>query len=83
MKNIFVLATIVSVVYFLCKFLEMRFILKEDKPLKMLVRETLHVYVSVVLGLFIADQFKVAKGGVDKLTGGGGGPAVFIDNPGF
>jgi hypothetical protein len=83
MENIFVLATIISVVYFLCKFLEMRFILKEDKPLKFLIRETMHVYLSVLLGLFIADQFNVAKSSATKLTGGSGPPAVFVDNPGF
>ena len=69
MENLFLLATIISVVYFLFKFLEMRFVKKEDKPLKELVRDTLHVYISAVIGIFIADQFKVAKSSVDKLTG--------------
>lgn len=83
MENMFVLATIISVVYFLCKFLEMRFILKEDKPLKILFRDTLHVYLSVLIGLFIAEQFNISKFSVDKLTGGANNVAVFVDNPGF
>ena len=82
MENLFLLATIISVVYFLFKFLEMRFVKKEDKPLKELVRDTLHVYISAVIGIFIADQFKVAKSSVDKLTGSAN-VAVFVDNPGF
>ena len=83
MENLFLLATIISVVYFLFKFLEMRFVKKEDKPLKELVRDTLHVYISAVIGIFIADQFKVAKSSVDKLTGVSANVAVFVDNPGF
>ena len=80
MENIFILATIVSVVYFLCKFLEMKYIIKELKPLKLLIRETLLVYISVVIGLFVLKQFKelevnsnFKKGNID----------VFIDNPDF
>ena len=80
MENIFILATIVSVVYFLCKFLEMKYIIKELKPLKLLIRETLLVYISVVIGLFVKKQFKelevnsnFKKGNID----------VFIDNPDF
>jgi len=61
----------------------MRFIVKEDKPLKILFRDTLHVYLSVLIGLFIAEQFNIAKSSVDKLTGGSNNVAVFVDNPGF
>lgn len=80
MDNIFVLATLISIVYFLSKFVEMRFILKEIKPLKSLIRETLLVYVSVVIGLFIANQFDLMKSSLNAV---GGGVNVFVDNPGF
>ena len=80
MENIFALGAIISIIYFLCKFIEMRFILKEVKPLKVLIRETLHVYVSVIIGLFIANQFNIMKGAVNTMTGG---VNVFVDNPGF
>jgi hypothetical protein len=80
MENIFILATIISVVYFLCKFLEMRFITKEIKPLKLLIRESLHVYLSSVLGLFIIRQFKELE---SKSNFKGGNINVFVDNPDF
>lgn len=79
MDNIFILATLISIVYFLSKFVEMRFILKEIKPLKSLIRETLLVYVSVVVGLFIANQFDLMKSSMNAV----GGVNVFVDNPGF
>lgn len=80
MENIFVLSTLLSIVYFLAKFIEMRFVLKEIKPLKFLVRETLLVYVSAAIGLFIANQFDMMKTAVNAV---GGGVNVFVDNPGF
>lgn len=82
MENIFVLSILISIVYFLAKFIEMRFILKENKPLKILIRETLFNYISTVIGLFIANQFDMMKTAINTL-GRGGGVNVFIDNPGF
>ena len=37
MDNIFVIAAIISVIFIIAKFLEMRFIEKESKPLKLLI----------------------------------------------
>lgn len=56
MENLFLIATIISVVYFLLKFFEMRFLLKESKPLKILIRDTLVVYFSVLAGTYISYQ---------------------------
>lgn len=80
MENIFVLSTLISIVYFLAKFIEMRFVLKDIKPLKFLIRETLLVYVSTVVGLFVANQFDMMKQATNSV---GGGVSVFVDNPGF
>lgn len=80
MENIFVLSTLIAIVYFLAKFIEMRFVLKEIKPLKVLIRETLLAYISAVIGLFVANQFDMMKTAVNSI---GGGVNVFVDNPGF
>jgi hypothetical protein len=56
MDNIFLIAGIISVIFFLVKFLEMRYVEKESKPLKFLIRDTLVVYISVVTGNFIYEQ---------------------------
>ena len=52
----FMLASIISVVYFLFKFLEMRMLDKENKPLKDILKETMIVYVSVLAGEFVLNQ---------------------------
>ena len=78
----FVIASVISVVYCIVSFLEMRFFQKESKPLKMLLRDTLLVYVSVVIALFVLEQIQPV------LSGGGSvmastDPKVFVGEPGF
>jgi hypothetical protein len=79
MDNIFLVAGIISVIFFVAKFLEMRYVDKEPKPLKVLIRDALLVYISVVAGGFIVDQLKpvIEEGDLPKA------PLVFTDNPEF
>jgi hypothetical protein len=80
MDNIFLIASIISIIFFIGKFIEMRFIERENKPLKLLVRDSLLVYFSVILGDFIINQ-------VSPIINGGNGNSVitpiFTDNPEF
>lgn len=78
MDNIFVIAAIISIIYIIAKFLEMRFIEKENKPLKLLIRDSLLVYFSVIFSYFIINQINPSFKGGTKLT-----TPVFTDNPGF
>ena len=82
MDNIFFIACIISLVFLVFKFIEMRFVDKESKPLKYLIRDTLLVYASVILGSFVLDQLRPVLNEVEGITGGGP-PAVFVDNPSF
>ena len=80
MDNIFIIATVISVIFLIAKFLEMRFIEKENKPLKILIRDSLVVYFSVVFGYFIISQLNpIMKGGANISLS----TPVFTDNPGF
>ena len=47
MDNLFINAGIIAFIYILVKFAEMRVILKENKPLKELVKDTIFVFISV------------------------------------
>ena len=69
-------AFIISIVYLLFKFIEMRFIIKKNKPLKELVREALLVYLSVLAGYFIIEQIIPLKSALQV-------PKVFTDTPDF
>lgn len=56
MQNIFLFAFVISVVYLFVKFFEMRLMSKENKPVKILVWETLLVFLSSIAGVFIYEQ---------------------------
>jgi hypothetical protein len=66
---------VVAIMYIILRFIEMRFILKENKPLKVLFRDTIIVYLSTVSGLFILEQFATSIGK--------SAPKVFTDIPNF
>ncbi|RZD41274.1 MAG: hypothetical protein CXT73_05250 [Methanobacteriota archaeon] len=75
-QSIFVAGVAIATVYLLFRFIEMRFILKEKKPLKFLIRDTLMVYLSVVIGNFILSQFSSSI--IEQKS-----PEVFTDIPNF
>lgn len=79
MDNIFVVAGFISIIFLVMKFVEMRFLDKESKPLKVLIRDALLVYFSVISGYFIMEQL---SDGMKKMEGGTATP-VFVDNPEF
>tara|TARA_B100001063_G_C16514798_1_gene428671 strand:- start:104 stop:337 length:234 start_codon:yes stop_codon:yes gene_type:complete len=72
----FMVGGIISVIYFLLKFIEMRFIVKENKPLKLLFRDTLVVYIGSILGLSVYSQF-------NELSSVAAQPEVFTNDPSF
>lgn len=79
MENIFLFAGIISIIFFIIKFVEMRFIEKESKPLKYMIRDSLLTYFSVVIGYFIIEQIKPLTEEIinNRQT------VVFTDNPNF
>ena len=74
--SIFFTSICVSITYILLKYIEMRFVLKEPKPLKLLFRDSLIVYFSVVGGFFVFNQFNDLP--IENVT-----PNVFTNDPGF
>ncbi len=76
-QSIFFTAGVVSVIYVIVRFLEMRFILKENKPLKTLARDGLIVYFSVIGGDFIMQQIQPLSENVTSKV------AAFTNQPDF
>ena len=77
MDNIFLLAGVISVVFCIAKFVEIRFSSDEPKPLKLILRDALLVYVCVIVGYYLLDQIKPFTKNVGQST------QVFMDNPEF
>ena len=74
-KSTLTLSAISAVLYVLFRFIEMRFILKENKPLKHLFRDGLLVFLSVFLGKFVLNQINTVN--FEKT------PDVFTNDPDF
>ena len=89
MENNFIIAILITVLFCLAKFIEMRFIEKQMKPLKFLVRDTCIVFMSGVAATFIffnmdstmTDFFNVVT--ETKSVPQGGAAEIFTDAPGF
>ena len=77
-NKLFVLGGCIAAVYFIIRFIEMRFILKEDKPLKSLIKDSLFVFVSVLLGGVVSEQLKYFSDVVGVKS-----PEVFTNTPDF
>ena len=76
MENIYLTAFVVALIFLIAKFLEMRFITKENKPIKVIVIDTIFVYFSVLIGYFIIEQFNLKTKALVEAP-------VFVDNPKF
>jgi ABC-type tungstate transport system substrate-binding protein len=72
----FAIAGIIAFIFLIAKFIEMRFIEKENKPLKIMIRDALLVYCCVLVGLVLYEQVSPANLEIKS-------PNVFTDNPEF
>lgn len=79
MNNEIITGVIVSTIFFIIKFIEMRFVQRENVPLKTLVVNTLIVFVSTILSLMIMKQFNIDEiiGSIKSV------PSVFTGKPDF
>ena len=78
MEKYIIHSGIIAFIYLLMKFVELRMVKKEAKPLKELVRDTIIVYLSAMLGLYIISEFMPSDEVVNKIV-----TNVFTDLPGF
>ncbi len=78
-KNKFTISGVIAVVFFLIKFMEMRFLDRENKPLKELVKETILVFFSATGGFFVMEQLSAVIPNEAKLVS----PPIFTGGPEF
>jgi len=77
--NQVITSSIISIIFFIFKFIEMRFILKENKPLKSLFTDSLIVFISATVAIILLEQFNLNEiiGNIKEA------PSVFVNNPDF
>ena len=73
------LPAIICIIYFLLKYIEMKFIFKNVKPLKELLKDTGIVFIVSLVSIIVIDKFNLNEMVTDiKST-----PTVFTSNPDF
>jgi hypothetical protein len=77
MEKYIIHSGIIAFIYLLMKFVELRITQKEVKPVKELIRDTIIVYLSAMVGLYIINEFMPTTSVVKTVTN------VFTDPPGF
>lgn len=78
MENLFYYSITISIIYFLIKILELKYSdNKEEKPLKVVLKDSFIVFLSSVVGIYILSQFmlKEISKKIEK--------NVFVNNPDF
>ena len=79
MTNNILISIIISLIYIIFKFLEMRYIKKENRPLKDLILDSIGVLLSSLLTFFLFEQFNLK----DLLNNIEEAPEVFTGAAGF
>ncbi len=84
MSNMYLLATSISFVYFVFRFIEIRTSKEEAVPLKNILKDTVVVFVASLLGICLLDSLTpfIDETSLPK-QGGGGKSMAFTDNPNF
>ena len=77
MEKYIIHSGIIAFIYLLMKFIEMRIVQKETKSIKELIRDTIIVYLSAMVGLYIIAEFIPTSSSLQTVTN------VFTDAPGF
>jgi hypothetical protein len=87
MEKILLLAISISVLFFIIKLVMMKYVEKETKPLKFLVRDAFVVFASAFLPIFVFFQMSGTFNTLFGIGGGGGDnipqTQIFTDTPGF
>jgi hypothetical protein len=79
-NNLFITAILISILFFLLKVMENKVFSKDDIKLKIVFKDSLFVFLSVIVGLNLMDQLIPLIYENGEI---GSNPHVFTDTPGF
>jgi len=82
MSDILTLSLASATVYLIIRFIEMKYIDKDDKPIKLLMKDAVFVFLGVYLANFIVDQMGDMSQG-STISGGTIKTPAFTGDPAF
>ena len=84
MDNMLMLATSISFVYFVIRFIQIKQSKDDEKPsIKSVMKDTLVIFISSILGITLMEQLSPFLNESKSVGGGGGKSPAFTDNPNF
>lgn len=75
-NNYLISSLIISIIFFVYKFIEMRYVIKENKPIKQFFKETLAVFSCSFIGIYLID---VINTNINQIIP----PNAYTSNPDF
>tara|TARA_B100000674_G_C37687776_1_gene844518 strand:+ start:250 stop:489 length:240 start_codon:yes stop_codon:yes gene_type:complete len=79
MQDKLLVALIISIIYVIFKFIDMRFVQKDNKtPPKNLMKDSIYSFVSCLSGLYLVEYFGLFSDSMPKNQTG-----AFLDEPNF
>ncbi len=85
MEKVVFLSVVISVLFFIYKIFEMKYVDKEAKPLKLIVRDTVVVFTCTFIPVMLFFQFDGKMGEIFNMSSetAAAPPKVFTGDPGF
>mgnify|MGYP006076717909 CR=1 FL=1 len=80
MEQNLIISTLITLIFFAITFGEMKYVSKNVRPIKELIKETILVYISSFLGLFLISKLNLFK---KVATEGPNVTQVLVDKPEF
>ena len=78
MKDKLLVALIISILFLILKFIDIRFSQKDNKtPPKSLAKEAVFTFISSIITLYLIEYFGLLSNNIKKPTG------AFLDDPNF
>ena len=84
MSDILTLSIASSIIYLIFRFIEMKYVNREDKPIKSLLKDGLFVFVGVYSANFIVGRMMDGEKNTEGIsTGGNRKTPAFVGDPEF
>ena len=79
MEDTIIITFIVVLIFFIIKFVEIKFVRKETINIKDIIRDSIIVCIASILGTYLVQQFNITS----IISGGSKGTTAFVDKPDF
>ena len=79
MEDTIIITFIVVLIFFIIKFVEIKFVRKEPINIKDIIRDSIIVSIASILGTYLVQQFNITN----IISGGSKGTSAFVDKPDF